>query len=49
MVKMNNNIVIACIDNSLNCFNSKGNCLWTIKQPVAIKAMTSINIEMFGY
>ena len=48
MVKMNSNIVIACIDNSLSCYNSKGNCLWTIRQPAAIRCMAAINIEMFG-
>ena len=48
MAKMNSNMVIACIDSSLNCYNSKGNCLWSIKQPAAVKCMAAINIDMFG-
>lgn len=48
MAKMNSNMVIACIDTTLSCYSSKGNCLWSIKQPAAVKCMAAVNIDMFG-
>lgn len=48
IVRVSNYIIVGCMDQTLSCYTTKGNICWTIKQPAAIKSLTSIHVEMLG-
>lgn len=48
IVRVNNYIVVGCMDQSLSCYTTKGNICWTLKQPAIITSLTSIYVEMLG-
>ncbi len=48
LLRVNNNIVIACMDQMLSSFSTKGNCLWSVKQPSGITAIEAVDVERQG-
>lgn len=48
IVRVNNYIVVGCMDQTLSCYTTKGNVCWTLKQPATITSLTSIYVEMLG-
>lgn len=48
LLRVNNNIVVGCMDQMLSTYTSKGNCLWSVKQPAGITAIEAIDVEILG-
>src|SRR5207244_800370 len=48
LLRVNNNIIVGCMDQMLSCYTTKGNCLWSVKQPAGITALEAIDVEMLG-
>lgn len=48
MTQVNSNIVVACMDQTLNCYNSKGIVMWTISLQGQPTAMEGLDVEMLG-
>ncbi|XP_067130781.1 Bardet-Biedl syndrome 1 protein [Centruroides vittatus] len=46
--KVNNNIVVGCMNDYIYCYTTKGKCLWSLKLPSSIVAMESLHIDQMG-
>lgn len=46
--KINNNIVVGCMDDYLYCYTTKGKCLWSLKLPTSIVAIETLHIDQMG-
>ncbi|CAG2105820.1 unnamed protein product, partial [Medioppia subpectinata] len=45
ILRVNNNIVIATMNQMLSTFTTKGNCMWSVEQPAIITAIEAIDVE----
>ncbi|KAK0059786.1 Bardet-Biedl syndrome 1 protein [Biomphalaria pfeifferi] len=45
MERVNKNIYVGCMDETLHCFTSKGKKLWTVRLPASITAMEAIDYK----
>ncbi|RWS29918.1 Bardet-Biedl syndrome 1 protein-like protein [Leptotrombidium deliense] len=48
LLRINNNIIVGCMDCSLSAYTPKGNCIWTVKQPAQITALAALDIDILG-
>ncbi|RWS02729.1 Bardet-Biedl syndrome 1 protein-like protein, partial [Dinothrombium tinctorium] len=48
LLRINNNIIVGCMDSSLSAYTPKGSCIWTVKQPTNITALEKLDIEILG-
>lgn len=48
LLRSHNNIIVACLDGTLSCYTTNGNCIWKLQQPAGITAVAAIDIEILG-
>ncbi|XP_013391721.1 Bardet-Biedl syndrome 1 protein homolog [Lingula anatina] len=47
--RMGKNIVVGCMDETLQCYTTKGKKLWTIKLPASITSMENVDHKSKGF
>lgn len=48
LLRVNNNVIVGCMDGTIANYTTKGNCLWSIRQPAKISALAAVDVEILG-
>lgn len=48
LIRVNNNIIVATMDNQLHNYTTKGNCVWSLKQTAYITTLVAVDVEILG-